>query len=195
MNKLENLFANGPKREEDRIKVTDIFKKLKKARIERDIEQHLRAINDIMENQILIIQFKEFLALEFGYMVDVLYDYGRDFSPLRDETLIFKAATEWLSFDQEKRKKFTAQIMRNVNFKNMDLKQIKRCFEPVGEPKFSKVLRDYLYRQQEELEKANLLDTDAVFHACKEERKDVQVKDNKMKQADDTVSHISFAPK
>lgn len=149
----------------------EVLQQLRNARSsdKPDVGLHLISIERLMRAQSRLLRNERLLrSLEFEFLFDVLYDYGRDLTPFRDELHVFTAALDWLCYEskQSEREQFSDAVMKVVRFERMSTSQLRAAFETVSRTKLSNTLKVLLQQTQKRLIAQNLLHHSLVFIEC-----------------------------
>lgn len=130
-----------------------------------NIDEYLDALENLILNQKSVIESYPLATLSLDHIVDLLYDYSQITSK-RDEVVIFKAAIEWLSFDDATRIHLAQQIFSLVKFESMSPTQLQSCFSPFFKHKLNSSIKNYLDLLEIDLLKRGILDHRLHFVRC-----------------------------
>lgn len=161
MNKLSNLTKNH-------ILFEKIISKLRKAREKPDVELHLEAQSELINNVVPILKTCNFEQIEFEFFYDLIYDYSTTMpSSTRDEFLIFKSSIRWLSYPPliEERKIFTDDIMKLIKFNEMKEHELKQVFSTIDTCPLSN-LKQFLQNIQETMIANHKINLNSLFVDC-----------------------------
>ena len=145
-----------------------IIDKLRKARKDKpDIELHLNALSQLIQNQDLILRTCNFERIEFDFFYDLIFDYETSVY-VRDEVLIYKSAIKWLSNPEfcDQRMQFTNEIMQLIKFAQMNENELKQCFGFLDTYPLSNQLKDYLQNIQCQMMANHRIRFDSLFVDC-----------------------------
>lgn len=149
-----------------------IVDKLRRARTTGpDVDLHLDGLSELIENQDLILKTCNFERLEFEIFFDLIYEYGPAICQRRDEVLIYKSALHWLSYPElsQQREQFTDEIMRLINFDQMNASELKQCFcflDAYPLSGLSGPLKEYLHKVQCQMIATHRINFESLFVDC-----------------------------
>ena len=169
METSENVLRDNQENK-NQIQFERIVDKLRAARKAEppDVDLHLQALSQLIENQDLILKTCNFERIEFEFFYDLIYDYGQTICHQRDEVLICKSALRWLSCPEtgNQREQFTHEIMKLINFDQMKAHELRQVFSFLDTYPLSGLLKDYLHKMQRQMIASHRIDFESLFVDC-----------------------------
>lgn len=133
-----------------------------------NVDLHLQALSQLIENQDLILKTCNFEQIEFEFFFDLIYDYGPTICQQRDEVLVYRSALRWLSCAElaDQREQFTDEIMKLINFDQMKAHELRQCFSFLYTYRLSDRLKDYLHKMQCQMIANHRISFESLFVDC-----------------------------
>jgi transposase len=168
---ISELEADRQEEPDESRELQEVLQQLRSARltVQPNVRLHLISIERLMRAQSNLLRNERLLrSLDFELLFDVLFDYGRDLTPFRDELHVFAAALDWLCYEryQGQREQFSEPVMKVVRFERMSTSQLRAAFELVSRMKLTPILKHLLQQTQKRLIAQNLLHHSLVFIEC-----------------------------